>query len=113
MHELSVTQHLLSIVLEHAEKASAKRILRVNLQIGALSGIIDESVQFYFDFIGRDTLAEGAKLCFTHVPARFRCAQCGQEFEPGERDWDCPECGATGGRLIAGQEMTIESIEVE
>jgi hydrogenase nickel incorporation protein HypA/HybF len=113
MHELSVTQHLLAIVLEHAEKAGARRVVRVNLRIGALAGIVDESVQFYFDFVSRDTPAAGAELSFARVPARFQCRECGAEFEPEERDWLCPGCGATGGRLIAGREMAVESIEVE
>lgn len=113
MHELSITRHLLAIVLEHAEKAGARRVAGVNLRVGELSGMVDESVQFYFDLISRGTPAAGARLSFARVAARFRCRACGVEFQPDERNWLCPACGATGGQLIAGQEMTIESIEVE
>jgi len=113
MHELSVTQNLLAIVLEHAERAGARRVTRIDLRIGALTGIVDESVQFYFDFVSRDTPAAGARLAFTHIPARLRCRSCGVEFEPEDRDWLCPGCGATGGDVVAGRELTIESIEVE
>ena len=113
MHELSISQSMLDVVLEHAQKAGAKCVVRIDLQIGQMSGIVDESVQFYFDFISRDTLAEGARLVFHHIPARFSCRSCSTEFEPEERDWLCPNCGATGGRIVAGQEMLVESIEVE
>ncbi len=113
MHELSVTQNLLAVVLEHATRAGAQRVTRIDLRIGALTGIVDDSIQFYFDFTSRGTLAEGAQLAFTHVAARFRCRQCGVEFEPEERDWLCPGCGATGGDVVAGREFTVDSIEVE
>jgi hydrogenase nickel incorporation protein HypA/HybF len=113
MHELSVTQSLLDLVLEHAERAGARRVTRIDIQVGALTGVIDESVQFYFDFISRDTPAAGARLAFCHVAARLRCRQCGAEFEPAERDWLCPECGATGGEVVAGRELMVQSIEVE
>lgn len=113
MHELSITQSMLEVVLEHAQRAGAKGVVRIDLQIGEMSGVVDESMQFYFDFISRDTLAEGARLVIHHIPARFSCQSCSTEFEPDERNWLCPNCGATGGRVVAGQEMVVESIEVD
>ena len=113
MHELSVTQSMLNLALEHAERAGARRITRINLVIGELSGIVDESVQFYFDFVGKDTLAEGAQLAFEWLPARLRCCACGHEFALPDGNWACPVCQALGGEFIAGREFYMESIEVE
>ncbi len=113
MHELSVTQNLLAVVLEHAERAGAERVTRIDIQVGALTGLVDESIQFYFDFVSRDTPAAGARLAFTRVPARLRCRACGAEFEPEERDWLCPACGAVAGEVVAGRELLVQSIEVE
>jgi len=113
MHELSVTQSLLSLVLEHAGRAGAARVTRIDIRVGALTGLVDESIQFYFDFISRDTPAAGARLAFTHVAARLRCRACGVEFQPQERDWHCPECGAVAGEVVAGRELLVQSIEVE
>ena len=39
MHELSVTQSLLNIALQHAEKANAKRVTDLNIVIGELASI--------------------------------------------------------------------------
>jgi len=113
MHELAVTQSMLNLALEYAEQAGARRITRINLVVGELSGIVDESVQFYFDFISKGTLAEGAQLSFERLPARFRCRACGQEFALQDGNWVCPACQALGGEVIAGREFYMESIEVE
>ena len=113
MHELSITQGMLAVVLEHAEKAGARRVVGIDLRIGEASGIVDESLQFYFDYLSRDTLAAGARLNLTRVPLRFGCRSCGTEFQPEERDWRCPACGATGGSVMAVQEFLVESIEIE
>jgi len=113
MHELSVTQSILDIALAHAERAGARRVRRINLAVGALSGIVGESVQFYFDFVGRDTPAEGAELVFRHIPARFRCKACGGEYEPDGSDWTCPLCQELWPEAVGGRELLVESIEVE
>lgn len=113
MHELSVTQSILDIALAYAQQAGANRILRVNLVVGELSGLVGEYLQFYFDFLSKETLAAGAELTFRHVPARFRCLECGTEYEPGDTDWACPQCGALQPVVVGGKELLVESIEVE
>lgn len=113
MHELPVTKGMLSIALEHATKAGASKITAINLVIGEMSGIVDDSVQFYFDFMSKDTLAEGALLTFERIPARFRCHACETEFSPVEREWICPQCGEWTVDIIAGKEFYVDSIEVE
>lgn len=113
MHELAVTESTLEIALKEAEKANARRITRIQLVIGDLSGIVDDSVRFYFDFISQDTLAQDALLSFRRIATRFRCRACGTEFAPQDQDWVCLSCGAAAGEIIAGREFYIESIEVE
>ncbi|HNS53128.1 MAG TPA: hydrogenase maturation nickel metallochaperone HypA [Anaerolineae bacterium] len=114
MHELPVTQSILDIALRHAAKANATHILAVHLTIGELTGFIDDSIQFYFDFLTRDTPAAGARLTFDRIPARARCRSCDAEYAPPDsRIWTCPECGALGGDVVAGREFSVSSIEVE
>ena len=114
MHELAVTQSILEIVLRHAEAAGADRILSVNLIIGELTGFVDDSIQFYFDFLSKDTPAQDAQLIFERIPPRARCQECGADYTPpNSRLWTCPECGALGGDVIAGREFSVASIEIE
>ncbi len=113
MHELSITEDVLRIATQHANEAHAARITRINLVVGDLSSIVDDSVQFYFDFLSKGTIAEGAVLHFDRVPPRLRCRQCGAEFPMRDMDWTCPECAAVGGDVVAGREFYLASIEVE
>jgi len=113
MHELTITQTMLDIVLEQAKKASAKKVGAINLVIGELSGFVEESVRFYFGFLAKDTIAEGAALNFKPVSPRARCRGCGNLFELKEFDWSCPGCGGGDVEITAGKELSIESIDVE
>jgi hydrogenase nickel incorporation protein HypA/HybF len=114
MHELAVTQSILDITLRHAERASAGRILAINLVIGELTGFVDDSIQFYFDFLSKETPAQGAQLHFERIAARVRCHACGAEYAPpNSRLWACPACEALGGEIVAGREFSVASIEIE
>jgi hydrogenase nickel incorporation protein HypA/HybF len=114
MHELSVTQSILDIALRHAKRAQARRILSINLVIGDLTGFVDDSIQFYFDFLSKDTLAQDAQLNFERIAPRARCHACGAEYTPPDsRLWTCPECDALGGDVVAGREFSVSSIEIE
>ena len=113
MHELSVTQSVLDIALEKAGEAQASRIMRINLVAGELSSIVDDCVQFYFDFLSDDTIASGATLSFTRVPMQVRCRNCGHSFSPDKASWNCPQCGKWDAEVMAGQEFYVDSIEVE
>jgi hydrogenase nickel incorporation protein HypA/HybF len=113
MHELAVTQSIIEIVTRHAEQASAQHIRRIHLVIGELASIVDDSVQFYFDFLSKGTLAEGAELVFRRPGILLVCESCGHRWQPQEADWTCPACGVAQAQLVEGREFYVDSIEVE
>jgi hydrogenase nickel incorporation protein HypA/HybF len=114
MHELSITQSVLDIALRHGNKANATLITDIYLVIGELSSIVDDSVQFYWDIISKETLAEGAQLHFKRIPAKLQCLECNTIYslERGELI-SCPNCDSTHIKVIAGKEFQMESIEIE
>jgi len=113
MHELAITQDMLNLVLEQAEKAGAKEVGEINLVIGEMTGVVEDCVQFYFNFLSKGTIAERAALSFTMVPTTARCRVCDKPFELKEFDWACPYCQGNSMEIIAGKELFVESIEVE
>ena len=113
MHELAVTQNVLEIALRHARQAGAGRITTIHLVVGQLSSIVDDSVSFYWDFVARGTLAEGARLEFRRLEARFTCQACGHAFPPQGDRWSCPACESEQVRVTAGEEFYVEAIEID
>ena len=113
MHELSVTENILEIALRHANQAKASRVTDVYITVGRLSSIVDDSVQFYWDIVGEDTICKGAALHFKRIPARLLCLSCQNEFELDAELTPCPSCGSAQLRVITGEEFYVDSIGVE
>ena len=113
MHELPVTESILKIALDHAEKANAKRITDLHIVMGELASMVDDSIQFYWEIIAKDTIAEQATLHFRRVPAELQCMTCFHKYHPTYRELVCPQCGGVGAKVITGEEFALESIDVE
>jgi hydrogenase nickel incorporation protein HypA/HybF len=113
MHELSITESLLEIALRHASKADANRITDLYLVIGQLSSVVDDSVQFYWDIIAKDTPAEGAKLHFQRIPTEIQCLDCNHQYKPVDNQMACPRCDSISIKIISGEEFFLEAINVE
>jgi len=111
MHELSVARAIVDAATRHAD---GRRVKLVALRLGSLRQVVPDSLSFYFEIVARDTLCEGATLEQELVAARLRCPACGFEWDPsrGPVTFRCPEC-ATPGEVEAGEELEVESIEVE
>lgn len=113
MHEQNICESLLALAIKHAEQANADRILRIYLVVGEYSGVVDESVVFYFSLLSKGTIAEGADIDFTHVPAQLRCRNCNTVFTPEHLNLRCPNCNEHQVEIASGKEMYLESLEVE
>ena len=113
MHELSITQNILSIALEKANEVQASKVTEINLVIGELSGVVDECVEFYFGFLSKDTTAAQASLSFHQPPVQLRCRSCAAVFSPNNLDWACPICREQKIEIISGRECYVDSIEVD
>jgi hydrogenase nickel incorporation protein HypA/HybF len=109
MHELALTQNIIDIALREAE---SRRITEINLVIGELSSVVEESIRFCFEVMSKDTPAEGARICVKKVAAAIRCPGCFRTYGL-EMEGLCPACGKRGGEVTAGREFYLESIEVE
>ncbi len=113
MHELSIAQSILEIVLREAEKQKPARVVAVGLKIGALSGIYADSLEFGFDAIKMGTPLEECRLEIEEVAIRGQCHQCGHVFDVRELLFACPLCASGSIELKHGQELDIAYIEID
>ena len=113
MHELGVTESIINIALTKAAEVQADKILKISVVIGELSGFVPDCIEFYFETLSKDTIAEGSKLDFDIIPAKFRCRNCSTIVSPEGMIWTCPNCQSQSMEVIGGQEFYIKDLEVE
>jgi hydrogenase nickel incorporation protein HypA/HybF len=110
LHELSLTQSIVDICLQHG---AGRRVTVVVLEIGDLSGVVPDAVEFCFDACSRGTLLEGARLVIERVLARATCHDCGGEFPVSTYFDPCPTCGGFSHAIVSGEELRVKELEVE
>lgn len=115
MHELPVIQSLFELCLKHANANNATRVVSVTLRIGEASDLQDEWIQRYFDYLCKETVAEGAKLIINRVPLMVRCKECSEEFHVDlrkTRKVTCPKCRQIKFEYVSGREYSVDSMEI-
>lgn len=110
MHEAAIMQNLLELIEVYSYEYRLKKIDRIVVSVGTLSGVVPEALQFAFAAISPGTLVEGAKFVIEQIDGRSKCTGCGYEFSSGLTRWDCPECRQAA-ILIAGQELHLQALE--
>jgi hydrogenase nickel incorporation protein HypA/HybF len=108
VHELAITQSVVETVTGALPDA---KITCVHLEIGALSGVVADSVRFCFELVTEGTSLEGARLEITQPAGRCQCRVCGIEFEADGQFALCP-CGSVEVSIVSGQELKIRSVQV-
>jgi hydrogenase nickel incorporation protein HypA/HybF len=113
MHELSIAQSIVDSAREHAAQNGGRRVLRIGVRVGEISGVAVEALEFCFGMTVKDTDLDGATLDLERILVRYRCSMCQHEFNPVEFLADCPACGSTGASMIAGDELGLSFLELE
>ncbi len=111
MHEMSIAEMLLNIVLNEAHSHSISMIEKILVQIGEMAAVNSEALKFCFSVISKDTIAENAILDIEIVPIVARCQKCGLIFQVENFSFKCPDCDIITNDWISGREITVVSIE--
>jgi len=114
MHELSIISSVVDTVVESVQKYPGARVKEVRLRVGALTSVIEDSLQFCYGIATDDTPLEGSRLVVNIVPVTVHCDACGAEG-PIEslQSFRCSQCGEPAEDVRHGRELEIESIEIE
>jgi hydrogenase nickel incorporation protein HypA/HybF len=113
MHELALSQSIVDLVVEYARREGISAVTRVTVEVGAAAGIDPDALQFCFECVAADTMAQGAELAIEPVALWARCRDCAGEFAPARMFSPCPGCGSGAPELLRGRELRVKSFDGE
>jgi hydrogenase nickel incorporation protein HypA/HybF len=110
VHELSIAQAIVDIA---ARNAGGSRVTSVSVRVGHLRQVVPSALAFSFELCAHGTAVEGAALELQEVPVTVRCRTCGAESEPAGFPLICGACGELSVEVVQGEELLVESLELE
>lgn len=108
MHELSITQNVVDVVLD---RTGARTVTAVHLSVGRLSGVVPDAMRFCFELVAEGTPLAGAQLCIEQPEGWATCRSCDERFQLPDPILLCP-CGSADVHVISGRELAVTSVEV-
>ena len=111
MHELSISQNIVSIVTDSIAKYPGAKVNSVKVSVGVYSGIDPAALDFSFPLASEGTDVEGAELLIDIVPLTVVCGACGK----GPLDSSslcCPVCGSEEITVKTGRDLFVSSIDL-
>jgi hydrogenase nickel incorporation protein HypA/HybF len=113
MHELSLAESLLELVLESVPEASQQQLIReVHVKLGRMSGVVVDSLEFCFAALVAHSSIPLARLVITEIPLQLYCSSCQRDVVSERDDFLCPLCQAASTEVISGMELQLHSISV-
>ena len=110
MHELAIAGHVVDIAARHAD---GRRVTKVFLKVGHLRQVVPSALSFSFDLVAQGTPVEGAEMVLEEVPAAGLCRDCGAESRLKTFPLQCKACGGLNLEITRGEELYVESLEME
>ena len=99
MHSSAIVQNILNIAIETAEEYDA--------------------LNYIFNILSKDTLAENAELIINETDVKIKCYNCDYEGPVNNVNDDiapmvfCPECGSHRVNVLKGYDLNIGNITIE
>ncbi len=109
MHEYGIACGIVDTVRDVARQNNAKKVLKVNVEIGELTFVNPEQLKFSFEAITSETELDGARLEIDSIPAKVSCS-CG--YLGDAAGFTCPKCG-TPPKVLHGREIYVRNVEIE
>jgi hydrogenase nickel incorporation protein HypA/HybF len=113
MHELSIVKNIIEIVAMEAIKSGSDRVTEVQLEIGQLSGVEFESLEFALKNLTRGTVIESAEIYIDKPEGIARCRNCSNEFAIKNFIGSCNICSSFDLDIIKGRELRVKSITID
>jgi hydrogenase nickel incorporation protein HypA/HybF len=110
VHELSIADCVVEIACRHAGE---RRVSVVELKVGHLRQVVPSALSFAFELVAQGTVVEGAELVMEVVPAAGICRDCDSKTVLVEFPLQCTHCGGLDIDVTEGEELLVDSLELE
>lgn len=112
MHELSIVMSIIDIAKQQAENAHASTIEEIELDIGTLSGVEMDALEFAWNEGVKRTVLENTVRTINRIEAMADCIDCGISFRIEHLYDGCPVCGGHLINITKGKELKVKSLVV-
>ncbi|MEW5693094.1 MAG: hydrogenase maturation nickel metallochaperone HypA [Candidatus Hydrogenedentota bacterium] len=113
MHEYSIAKNIMDSLTELKPEYQDKPVIKVTILAGRLHRIVPESLFFYLDLLKKDSEFKDTEFVFREKDVEVRCSTCNNISKLADFFLFCPLCNSLDVRLVSGNELVIESIEIE
>lgn len=113
MHEYSIVQSLIDTCQVHAKENNAKRVTKVVVKIGVMSGIEPQLLKTAFDTFKEETICDGAEFILNIQKVIVFCKSCQKETTLEQLEYLCPHCQSSALNITDGEEMYLMQLELE
>ncbi len=113
MHEYSIVQNLLDQCEENAVANNAKKVTKVVVKIGVMSGVESQLLCTAFDTFKEETMCAEAEFIVNMQPIVIRCNACDKESVLDKNEFCCPHCSNISVTVIDGEDMYLMQLELE
>lgn len=110
MHELSIAISIIKTVEQEVRDNGGDKVLEIHLEIGKLSGVEIQSLQFVWELSAKGTVLEDSKITIFEPEGKAQCAECDTEFALEKIYDSCPKCKSPFKNIISGKELKIKKL---
>lgn len=113
MHELSIAQSIIDIAEDYTKKNNASKVNEIEIEVGDLSGVVIEALEFAMDSATKKTMLENAKVNIIAIPGLAECKDCQHEYPVNQLYETCPKCNSYVAEIKSGKELRVKSLIVD
>ena len=104
---------MINLAEREAEKAMARSILEITIEIGYLSGVEADAFESALGLLVKDSVLDKTLINVIRIPGKGKCISCNYEFEMDQRMAACPKCLAFPSEVNGGREFRVLSLIID
>jgi Zn finger protein HypA/HybF involved in hydrogenase expression len=94
------------------DQLSKRPTRSVRLALGELFPLDEAELRVQWGQLVADSSLATAELSIHPVRAQQQCMICFEKYHPVDKVTSCPHCGSVGAKILTGEELYVEAVEV-